>query len=731
MTDFVPLPQGAGYAIVVGLGAVFAIGMVVTTFALKRYQKEIQTSEEFANAGRSVKSGLISAAVVSSWTWSATLLTSTAQVYKNGIAGSVFYAFGATVQIILFSVVAIRARQRAPNAHTYLEIVKARYGTTTHFVYIFFGLVTNILVTAMLLAGGSAAVQDLTGMHPVAACLLLPLGVVIYTLFGGIKATFLTDYVHTVILVVIIMIFGFTAFVTSSKLGSPGAVWDLVTKLAATRPVDGNSHGSYLTMKSKSGGIFFVCNLVGNFGTVFLDNGYFNKSFSAKADCLGGNKLHGWGYIKGGLAWLPVPCFTSLVMGLSALALENTEYWPLGRPMTADEVSSGLVLPNAASALLGKGGAVLALLMVFMAVTSAMSAELIAVSTIGTYDIYRTYINPNASGKKLIVVSHTTVVLFAYILAGFAIGLHYANVSMGYLYEMMGVIIGGAVLPSTLTVLSSRQNWAAATFTPPIATGLAIMSWLVCTKSEAGSVTYLNTFLDNPMVTGNCVALLAPIVFTILFTLIFKPQNFDWKILNEKITRVDEEEEIDKALNLNTSNDDDEKMSPIKSTFSVIASQVIDQDSNERIQYTNEQILLQNAFKVCSIVCVTLTICLIVLFPMPMYGTGYVFSKKFFTGWVAVFFIWLWYTAYQVIVAPIIESREGIYTTARGIYWDLTGQSYKLRQWQEEHPEKLHVIQSQIQAQLSNQIHVVDGKIVGNDGYTTPTNIDEALDEKK
>ena len=41
-------------------------------------------------------------------------------------------------------------------------------------------------------------------------------------------------------------------------------------------------------------------------------------------------------------------------MGFAALALEHTEYWPLGRPMTAAEVASGLVLPNAASAPLGK-----------------------------------------------------------------------------------------------------------------------------------------------------------------------------------------------------------------------------------------------------------------------------------------------------------------------------------------------------------------------------------------
>lgn len=39
----------------------------------------------------------------------------------------------------------------------------------------------------MLLAGGSATVNDLTGMHPVAACLLIPLGVVVYTLLEDLR----------------------------------------------------------------------------------------------------------------------------------------------------------------------------------------------------------------------------------------------------------------------------------------------------------------------------------------------------------------------------------------------------------------------------------------------------------------------------------------------------------------------------------------------------------------
>lgn len=65
-------------------------------------------------------------------------------------------------------------------------------------------------VTAILLTGGSAVVTALTGMPTAAACFLcflLPIGVVLYTIAGGIKATFLTDYVHTVMLLIIVFIF--------------------------------------------------------------------------------------------------------------------------------------------------------------------------------------------------------------------------------------------------------------------------------------------------------------------------------------------------------------------------------------------------------------------------------------------------------------------------------------------------------------------------------------------
>ena len=68
---------------------------------------QLQTSEAFSTAGRTVKSGLVAAAVVSSWTWAATLLQSSGVAYSYGVSGPFWYASGATVQILLFATLAI------------------------------------------------------------------------------------------------------------------------------------------------------------------------------------------------------------------------------------------------------------------------------------------------------------------------------------------------------------------------------------------------------------------------------------------------------------------------------------------------------------------------------------------------------------------------------------------------------------------------------------------------
>lgn len=62
--------------------------MTGITYLCKRYLKEVQTSEMYMTAQRTVKTGLVASAIVSSWTWAATLLTSTEVAYKYGVSVS-------------------------------------------------------------------------------------------------------------------------------------------------------------------------------------------------------------------------------------------------------------------------------------------------------------------------------------------------------------------------------------------------------------------------------------------------------------------------------------------------------------------------------------------------------------------------------------------------------------------------------------------------------------------
>lgn len=66
---------------------------------------------------------------------------------------------------------------------------------------------------------------------------------------------------------------------------------------------------------------------------------------------------------------------------------------------------------------------------------------------------------------------------------------------------------------------------------------------------------------------------------------------------------------------------------------------------------------------------------------MPMYGTGYIFSKPFFTGWVTVGIIWLCCSFVGVGLFPVFESRKTLARTVKSIYLDVTGRS---------HPKTIH-----------------------------------------
>ncbi|CAH8390301.1 unnamed protein product [Eruca vesicaria subsp. sativa] len=527
------LDQGVGYAVILGFGAFFAVFTSFLVWLEKRYVGARHTSEWFNTAGRNVKTGLIASVIVSQWTWAATILQSSNVAWKYGVSGPFWYASGASIQVLLFGVMAIEIKRKAPNAHTVCEIVKARWGTATHIVFLVFCLTTNVVVTAMLLLGGSAVVNALTGVNIYAASFLIPIGVVVYTLAGGLKATFLASYVHSVIVHVVLVIFVYLVYTLSSELGSPSVVYDRLIDMSAKSrtcteplshhnqacgPVHGNYRGSYVTMLSSGGAVFGLINIVGNFGTVFVDNGYWVSAIAARPSA-----THK-GYLLGGLVWFAVPFSLATSLGLGALALDL--------PITEDEANRGLVPPATAIALMGKTGSMLLLTMLFMAVTSAGSSELIAVSSLFTYDIYRTYINPKATGKQILRVSRSGVLGFGCLMGILAVILNKVGVSLGWMYLAMGVLIGSAVIPIAFMLLWRKANAFGAILGSISGCVLGIITWLSTAKIQYGRVDLDTTGRNAPMLAGNLVAILTGGLIHAVCSLV-QPQNYDWSTTRE------------------------------------------------------------------------------------------------------------------------------------------------------------------------------------------------------
>lgn len=143
-----------------------------------------------------------------------------------------------------------------------------------------------------------------------------------------------------------------------------------------------------------------------------------------------------------GLAWFAIPFGFATTLGLAAVALTDSPTFPTyPNPLSQGQVTSGLAASTAATALLGKGGAVALLIVLFMAVTSCLSAELIAVSSILTFDIYKTYIKKSATPNQLIFVSHVMICVFGLTVAVFACIWNGIGIDLGWLVSSMDLPI--------------------------------------------------------------------------------------------------------------------------------------------------------------------------------------------------------------------------------------------------------------------------------------------------
>ena len=153
------------------------------------------------------------------------------------------------------------------------------------------------------------------------------------------------------------------------------------------------------------------------------------------------------------------------------------------------------------------------------------------------------------------------------------------------------------------------------------------------------------------MLAGNVVSLLTPMIFIPILSFALPSPKYDWKSMRD-IRRADDHDlAADADVDL----------------------ELVPGESHSETQDLEDQRKLHRAAKIARTLTVFLTLALLILWPMPMYGSGYIFSKKFFTGWISVGILWLFCSAFCVGLYPLWEGRHTSSRTIKSIFLDVTG----------------------------------------------------------
>lgn len=418
----------------------------------------------------------------------------------------------------------------------------------------------------------------------------------------------------------------------------------------------------------------------GNLALVVMDTGFWQKSFASEVR----STVPAYGLVS--VVILAIPWCTGTIIGLSARAIEKTPIWfDYPNILTLDQVNSGLVMPYVLRSLLGEGATTGLLVLIFMAITSTVSSSMIAVSSMISLDGYRTYINPRASDRKTLQVSHWGVVFHGCFMAAFAIMLEYAGATNNWSTYFRPIIACPGILPLILTLLWSRQTKAAAILAPILGLLSGIATWLSLSWKWSGAINITTTQVQLPGLYGAIVSFFSPALYSVIISLIW-PSRFDWR----EFLRIDliednsqpssslpstfpSKEAVNETVK-SGSDSENEKAGPISTSAHAQSKLPIDQV----VHPFNEKTLkhINKWFKIAATYFVVNVLVTIVLWPMPLFR-DYIFTKSFFGGWVVTAVIWHFGAMLAVIVYPVYDGRHEIIRAGRGMVKDLKSRKAK------------------------------------------------------
>ncbi|KAK3610644.1 hypothetical protein CHS0354_028024 [Potamilus streckersoni] len=368
-----------------GFSVVVAVGYKLIR---KHVYRDSRNFDTVFDAGGRVTVSLTAVTLTSQLLWPADFLQSSTMISKSGLGGAFWFSIAIVIDILLFPILSLHLKTRAPGAKTFTQIVYSRFGKAAHLVYCVVALIANLVTTSSLILAGKAAIQVLTkDTNNEFIMLILAVLFGSYCLIGGLGTTFYISYFNTALTFISVTVFILkTSYFSTPSVEKYATTEAMYKATSCIRGPDGNYNNSYLTFRSESGILYGVVLLFEATCISFLDQANWQSRIAAKP-------TQGViGFIIAAYLWFSIPTSISFTatMAYFSLSFQNNQTHPL----SSADIDNGYITPYVMESLMGTTGAYLLMTMLMMALMSTGSGEIMSVSSIIIYDFYKTHVNP-------------------------------------------------------------------------------------------------------------------------------------------------------------------------------------------------------------------------------------------------------------------------------------------------------------------------------------------------
>ena len=382
----------------------------------------VKNQADFLVAGRKLAWPVLVFTLLSSWIGAGSLFAGGENAYRNGFS-ALWQPAGGWVGLIVIAAIAGRARRFAQ--FTVPDLLETRYNTTARVLATVAIVISYTVITSYQFKGGGdilhlifPSIAQKTGMNIIAVF------VIAFTALAGMASVAYLDLIIGLLVTVI-------AIIALPLLLEHTGGWATVQ---AKLPAD------HFTLFGPAGWVHCLGFLLPTMLLLIGNQGMYQKFFSARSERDARWAVFGW--IAGTLV-LETVIITIAVIGSSVLKTES--------PREIIPLTARTQLPQLVGAILLGG--------VFAKVISTANNYLFSPASNLIHDVYKRFIDPDASERRTLLVSRLLVIA----LGAFALlqAAYFESVLKAALYAY--TVYGAAVTPSVMAVFFwKRANQAGA-----------------------------------------------------------------------------------------------------------------------------------------------------------------------------------------------------------------------------------------------------------------------------